>query len=115
VLKDNPSVKQSSKGKHAWPNTIVPENRISTIDLTSHRKFALLTEIGGRKVWVQAAAKVMENPQILMVVYFIRYLEDYEDVYLDWARLRDVEENGALLVRPDRVCWLEKQEFADAV
>jgi hypothetical protein len=94
---------------HAWLNTTVPAKRISTIGLTGHGKFTLLTGIGGRKAWAQAAAKVMENLQVPIVVYSIGYLEDYEDVYLDWTRLREVEENGAVLVRPDRVVgWRSK-------
>jgi uncharacterized protein len=47
--------------------------------------------------------------KIPIVVYSIGYLEHYEDVYLDWTRLREVEDNGAVLVRPDRVVgWRSK-------
>jgi hypothetical protein len=107
VLYYQPSTYPGCRVPHAWLNTIVPAKRISTIDLTGHGKFTLLTGTGGRKAWAQAAAKVMENLQIPIVVYSIGYLEDYEDVYLDWTRLREVEENGAVLVRPDRVVVLE--------
>ena len=109
VLYYQPSTYPGCRVPHAWLNTIVPAKRISTIDLTGHGKFTLLTGTGGRKAWAQAAAKVMENLQVPIVVYSIGYLEDYEDVYLDWTRLREVEENGAVLVRPDRVVgWRSK-------
>jgi hypothetical protein len=109
VLHYQPSTYPGCRVPHAWLNTIVPAKRISTIDLTGHGNFTLLTGIGGRKAWAQAGAKIMENLQVPIVVYSIGYLEDYEDVYLDWARLREVEENGAVLVRPDRVVgWRSK-------
>jgi hypothetical protein len=38
--------------------------------------------------------------------YSLGWMQDYEDVYSDWARRREVEEDGCVLVRPDRfVAW----------
>lgn len=40
---------------------------------------------------------------------------EYDDVYGDWARIRGIEDSGALLVRPDRVvAWREPGRPADA-
>ena len=44
----------------------------------------------------------------------IGWKQDYEDVYFDWARRREVEEHGCVLARPDRfVAWRSK-EMIDA-
>ena len=41
-----------------------------------------------------------------IVSYSIGWKQDYEDVYFDWAKKREVEEDGCVLVRPDRfVAW----------
>jgi hypothetical protein len=60
VLYYQPSTYPGCRVPHAWLNIIFPAKRISTIDLTGHGKFTLLTGIGGRRPWAQAAAKVME-------------------------------------------------------
>jgi len=39
----------------------------------------------------------------------------YEDSYGDWARLREIDEAGCLLVRPDQhVAWRSQGAAADA-
>jgi len=36
----------------------------------------------------------------------IGWEQDYEDVYRDWEKEREVDEDGVILVMPDRyVCW----------
>lgn len=38
--------------------------------------------------------------------YSIGWTQDWEDVYGDWGRRREIEEDGCLLVRPDRtIAW----------
>ena len=38
--------------------------------------------------------------------YSIGWKQDWEDPYGDWAVRREVEEDGCILLRPDRtVCW----------
>ena len=39
--------------------------------------------------------------------------QDYEDVYGDFARVRDISETGALLVRPDNIIAWRAQEVSD--
>jgi hypothetical protein len=49
-----------------------------------------------------------------IVSYSIGWKQDYEDVYFDWAKKREVDENGCVLVRPDRfVAWRSTGMIAD--
>lgn len=94
-----------SRLPHAWLNTRVPAQQFSTIDLAGHGLFVLFTGIGGDK-WRSAAESVGRELNIEIKVYSIGWCQDYEDVYCDWARRREVQEDGCVLVRPDRfVCW----------
>lgn len=90
---------------HAWLNTRSPGKRISTIDLAGHGRFCLLTGPGGQ-AWKDAARHVSAVLGVEIVSYSIGWKQDYEDVYFDWAKRREVEEDGCVLVRPDRfVAW----------
>lgn len=90
---------------HAWLNTRAPGRRISTIDLAGHGCFCLITGLGG-EAWKIAAGKVQQSLGLEIRSYCIGWKGDYEDVYFDWARRREVNENGCVLIRPDRfVAW----------
>lgn len=98
---------------HAWLNKRAPEKKFSTIDLAGHRRFCLLTGPGGEN-WRSAAEKASEALGVEIKVYSIGWKQDYEDVYFDWARRREVEEDGCVLVRPDRfVAWRSKEMIPD--
>ncbi|KAK0616192.1 FAD binding domain-containing protein [Immersiella caudata] len=99
---------------HVWLNTRVPGRKFSTIDLAGHGRFCLFTGPGGDK-WKEAAGRVSEKVGVEVVAYSIGWRQDYEDVYFDWARKREVEEDGCVLVRPDRfVAWRSKELVDDA-
>ncbi|KAK0708638.1 FAD binding domain-containing protein [Lasiosphaeris hirsuta] len=90
---------------HAWLNTRVPGKRLSTIDLVGKGKFCLLTGPGGQ-AWKDAAEAVSQTLAVKIATFSIGWKQDYEDVYFEWAKLREVDEDGCLLVRPDRfVAW----------
>ncbi|CAO2652337.1 Nn.00g006200.m01.CDS01 [Neocucurbitaria sp. VM-36] len=102
-----------SRLPHAWLNTRVPTQKISTIDLAGHGRFCLLTGPGGA-AWKEAAKAVSEKLGVEVVSYSIGWKQDYEDVYLDWDKRREVEEDGCVLVRPDRfVAWRSRQVLLD--
>lgn len=91
---------------HAWLNKSSPQgNDTSTIDVAGKGKFCLITGWGGEP-WVDAAAKVSEQLRVKINAVTIGWRLDWEDINGDWNRLRGVEEDGAILVRPDLfVAW----------
>ncbi|KAL8951977.1 MAG: hypothetical protein Q9222_002069 [Ikaeria aurantiellina] len=96
---------------HCWLG--VPVSRIgpraplvSTRDLTGHGIFTILTGIGGKVLWTSAANRASDNLGIRVKVYSIGWGQDYEDTFFSWFEKRQVQEKGAVLVRPDRtVAW----------
>lgn len=105
VLYHEPSTYPGCRLPHVWLNKAIPTKPVSTIDLAGHGSFALFTGIGGDN-WKVAAKKVAADLGVPLTVHSIGFRQDWEDVYFDWARLRGVEESGAVLVRPDRfVAW----------
>lgn len=90
---------------HAWLNKKQVGMQISTIDLAGGGAFCLLTGPGG-EAWKTAAREYSASSGVSFRSYSIGWDQDYEDVYFDWARLREVDEDGCVLVRPDRfVAW----------
>ncbi|KAK5129379.1 hypothetical protein LTR08_003539 [Meristemomyces frigidus] len=106
VLQYQLSTFPGSRCPHAWVNKRKPEQApISTIDLAGHGAFCLLTGVGGEK-WKKAAQEAGESLGVTVKAYSIGWKQDWEDVYGDWARRREIEEEGCVLMRPDRtVCW----------
>ena len=91
---------------HVWIAKDGQTHRISTLDLCGNGAFTLLTGIGGDiwKIWAQNLEH--ERPGLSVHVYTIGWRQDYMDAYGDWARVRGVNEDGAVLVRPDHfVAW----------
>jgi 2,4-dichlorophenol 6-monooxygenase len=95
-----------------WPGARLPHvwlgrdgRRISTHDLAGKGRFCLLTGIAGEH-WAEAAAKVAQDLGIELAAYVIGPGREYIDLYEDWARAREVDEDGCVLVRPDaHVAW----------
>jgi hypothetical protein len=99
---------------HAWLNHRMPTKKhVSTIDVAGHGVFCLLTGIGGEQ-WKEAAKSVSTELGIDIRAYGIGWGQEYEDVYRDWEKKREIEEDGAILVRPDRyICWRAMQMDGD--
>jgi 2,4-dichlorophenol 6-monooxygenase len=95
-----------------WPGARLPHvwlgrggHKVSTLDLAGKGRFTLLTGISGEP-WTSAAAEVASSLGIEIAAYVIGPGRDYTDLYEDWARAREVEEDGCVLVRPDgHVAW----------
>ncbi|KXS94630.1 hypothetical protein AC578_2237 [Pseudocercospora eumusae] len=105
VLEHQISTYPGSRLPHAWLNTRAPQERISTIDLAGHGAFCVLTGVGG-DAWKKAAHDAVRYLGVKINAYSIGWTQDWEDVYGDWGRRREIEEDGCLLVRPDRtVAW----------
>jgi 2,4-dichlorophenol 6-monooxygenase len=103
-----------------WPGARLPHcwlgrggHRVSTHDIAGKGRFTLLTGISGG-AWAGAAEAAGRALGIALTAHVIGPGREYEDLYEDWARLRETEESGAVLVRPDlHVGWRSHQLPAD--
>jgi 2,4-dichlorophenol 6-monooxygenase len=84
---------------HAW----VGDNRarLAMMDLAPYARFTLITGIAG-EAWEDAAEKVAHELGVPLETVVIGPGRPVTDLYYDWTKLREVEESGALLVRPDK-------------
>jgi 2,4-dichlorophenol 6-monooxygenase len=97
-----PSTRPGSTLPHAWLVERRPSPLVSTLDVAGKARFALLTGHGGEG-WRGAAAAAGACHGIDVEVVSIGPRLDYEDPYRSWAKLREVDESGCVLVRPDLV------------
>lgn len=91
---------------HVWLAANGQSPRVSSLDLCGHGQFTILTGLGG-ECWLDAA-KALGNDKTLpkIVSHTIGFQCDYMDCYRDWQRVRGVEDDGVVLVRPDHfVGW----------
>lgn len=91
------TTRPGAKLPHAW---MIDGNglRVSTLDLVGKGRFTLVTGIAGQS-WAQAA-KALNLPYLDALVIGAK---GAQDVYCNWHAAREIEEAGALLVRPDGV------------
>jgi 2,4-dichlorophenol 6-monooxygenase len=103
-----------------WPGARLPHcwlgadgHRVSTHDLAGKGRFALLTGISGEP-WEDAARAVAAELGIELCAFVIGPGRQYTDLYDDWSRLREVAEDGCVLVRPDvHVAWRSQRMAED--
>ncbi|MER6350347.1 FAD-dependent monooxygenase [Streptomyces sp. NPDC001634] len=93
-LYHQPSSRPGARLPHAWITS--GTRTLSTLDTVGKGRFTLLTGIGGDG-WVRAA----RAQEIEVATVVIGPGQQYEDPYGDWARLSEVSDAGALLVRLD--------------
>jgi len=105
-----------------WPGAHLPhvwveQNgvRKSTLDLAGKGRFVILTGIGG-DCWKTAAAAVAAKFGVVVDVVSIGPAGcDAQDIYADWYRQSEVEEDGCVLVRPDMyIGWRAREAMAGA-
>jgi 2,4-dichlorophenol 6-monooxygenase len=89
------STRPGAKMPHAW---LVDRSgrRVSTLDVTGKGRFTLVTSIAGVP-WAEAVERLALDYLRLVVVD----APGAQDAYGAWARVREIQEDGALLVRPD--------------
>ncbi|WP_040167247.1 FAD-dependent oxidoreductase [Microbacterium gorillae] len=95
---------------HAW----VGDNahRVSTLDLAPSTRFTLFTGISGQ-AWADAAPAVAAKLGIDLGAVVIGPGRETEDLYFDWARRREVGEDGVVLVRPDKIIAWRSQGLVE--
>lgn len=103
------TTRPGAKIPHAW---VIGEDgrRVSTLDLVGKGRFTLVTGIAGQ-AWTQAVRSV-GLPYLDVLVIGER---GAQDVYANWHAVREIDEAGALLVRPDGVvAWQHNSGVVDA-
>ncbi|KAK5989609.1 2,4-dichlorophenol 6-monooxygenase [Cladobotryum mycophilum] len=105
IVKVQISTYPGSRLPHAWLDIPTRRQPISTQDIAGHGAFCIITGNGG-EAWKEAAVKISEKTGIPIRAYGIGFGLDYHDVHRDWYDRREVNEDGCVLVRPDRyVAW----------
>jgi 2,4-dichlorophenol 6-monooxygenase len=89
------TTRPGAKIPHAWLVGL-SGRRVSTLDVTGKGCFTLVTGLAGRP-WVEAVEALGLDYLRLVVVD----APGTRDLYGSWARVREIAEDGALLVRPD--------------
>lgn len=88
---------------HAWVGDHVRKRAM--MDVAPYDQFTLITGVAG-SVWESAADTIGQELGVPLETVVIGPGRAVADLYFDWSRLREVEEGGALLVRPDKhICW----------
>jgi 2,4-dichlorophenol 6-monooxygenase len=104
-----------------WPGARLPHawlfgadgGKVSSLDLTGHGVFTILTGIGGDG-WVAAATALSKEFGLPITVHKIGPRQAWQDLTGDWARIREVRDSGAVFVRPDHhVAWRADAAVAD--
>jgi 2,4-dichlorophenol 6-monooxygenase len=94
-----PSTVPGSRLPHVWVGDST--RKLSTLDLAPFTRFTLITGIAG-EAWADAAGKVAHDLGVPLEAVVIGPGREVTDIYYDWARIREVAEEGAILVRPDK-------------
>jgi 2,4-dichlorophenol 6-monooxygenase len=96
-----PSTRPGEPLPHAWLEDEDFE-RCSTLDLVPIDRFVLIAGEEG-EAWCEAARKAATDLGVGLDAYRIGHSRgDLRDPRLRWARVRGIDADGAILVRPDR-------------
>jgi 2,4-dichlorophenol 6-monooxygenase len=78
---------------------------ISTLDVCDYAGFMLIVGVGGQG-WVEAASAVSAEFGVAIRIARIGLRQEFDDIEGAWIKIRDVSDQGCLLVRPDRfIAW----------
>ncbi|MCI9888413.1 FAD-dependent monooxygenase [Micrococcales bacterium 31B] len=94
-----PTTYPGARLPHAWVGDSM--RKLSTHDLAPYDGFTLLTGVTGAD-WADAAARVGSAFGVNLRTVVIGPGQEVSDLYFAWEDLRQVEEDGAVLVRPDK-------------
>ncbi|QCU79689.1 phenol 2-monooxygenase (plasmid) [Citricoccus sp. SGAir0253] len=96
---------------HAWIGD--PFNKYSTHDIAAGTGFTVFTGITGR-AWAEAAERLAAELGVPLKAVVIGEGLEVQDLYGDWLRQREVDEDGVILVRPDKhIAWRSHQMVQD--
>ncbi len=97
-----PSSRPGVRAPHVWLEH--KGKRVSTLDLYG-KEFVILAGKDGR-AWCEAALKVAEKNDVCINAYSVGKGADVENPENDWSEVYEVDDKGAVLIRPDgHVAW----------
>jgi 2,4-dichlorophenol 6-monooxygenase len=103
------TTRPGAKIPHAWL-VGADGRRVSTLDLVGKGRFTVVTGIAGQ-TWKRA----VDDLKLPFLDALVVGSRNAQDAYFDWAGIREIDEAGALLVRPDGVvAWRNAKGVADA-
>lgn len=99
-----PTTRPGHRLPHAWLKEQGSESIVSTHDLVSrHGGFLVLTDVEGQD-WGSAAERASRTYDIPIRTVHVGH--DFQDLDGQWQAVKEVQEGGAILVRPDNfVAW----------
>lgn len=98
-----PSTRPGAHLPHAWLTRA--QRKVSTFDLCGKGRLTLLTGLAGT-AWAGAAESAARALGIELRVHVIGPGQEYVDSHGEYAQVSEIDESGALLVRPDlMVAW----------
>lgn len=98
-----PSTQPGGRIPHVWLGQ--GGRQVSTLDIVGKGSFTLLTGIGG-ECWKEAAESLTKTLGVPINTYCIGHGRDLQDLYGDWADIREFPEDGCILIRPDGyIAW----------
>lgn len=100
----HPTTWPGARLPHAWLGRggDTDHTRLSTHDVAGKGRWTLFTGIGGED-WAVAAQRLSAELGVEVHPAVVGPGRAYTDLYDDWARLRETDEDGCVLVRPDAV------------
>lgn len=102
-LHHHPTTHPGARLPHAWVEQ--DRERFSTLDLAGHGGFTVLTGVGGEE-WIAAATKLGDALGVPLQAHAIGHGLDFQDTSGRWAALREIGDDGCLLIRPDHhIAW----------
>jgi 2,4-dichlorophenol 6-monooxygenase len=101
-----------AKIPHAWLHR--GSEKLSTLDVVGSGQLSIVTGIGG-DAWISAAKTYSDSSGVPIRTVSIGHGLEFQDTFADWETLREVEEDGCLLIRPDGVvAWRVARASTDA-
>jgi len=98
-----PTTHPGARIPHAWLEH--QGRQVSTLDLTGHGSLTIIVGEGGSP-WREAAEKLSAELNVDLAVYSVGVGCEYGDVLREWTAVREIDYDGALLVRPDHhIAW----------
>ncbi len=107
----HPTTHPGASLPHVWLER--DKKKVSTIDLAGKDAFSVITGIGGQD-WVAAAEELSAELGVSIRGYSVGMRQDYDDVLGEWMRMREIDDHGCLLVRPDRfIAWRSRSRVSN--